>query len=59
MTVAEARQVLGDEIQDMTDTEVIRMIAEDSQLIDVLFVMFEAKRLSMLPVGGTNESNGL
>lgn len=57
MTVAEARQLLGEDIKDLTDEEVILMISADSQLIDVLFTLYEQNRLTSETKGGKNGLN--
>lgn len=41
MTIEEARQILGSEIESLTDEEVEKLIAEQSLLCDALIEVFE------------------
>lgn len=55
MTIERTRELLGEDVADLTDEEVLRLIQQRSDFCDVLFEMIEKE---LLTPSGKEDNNG-
>lgn len=55
MTVERTRELLGEDIKDLSDSEVLSFIQQRSDFCDILLEMIEASLLTPVKEKGNNE----